>query len=207
MASRPVGGRPARCPAFRVRAEPASRGGAESVGWPDHAFFAAPPTFPNELPEPRLFGLRALRGIPDPSARCPRLSRGEGARLTSGPEEVIKRTWKEPERTRTRRRFRHEERTGGAAVPDRNARREAGAASGERGRRGDRSLAWRWPGPGTGARGGRSGGYRFCGGAVRPPAWAGPLVRRRRRSLSSSLPPGVRRSRPGSAPPGDGPHG
>ena len=132
---------------------------------------------------------------------------GESIRLTSGARRAIKKTYKEPRGPHERPRFRHEERTGGAAHPDRGARREEGAASGERGRRGDRRLARRRPDPGAGACGDRAGGHRFRGGTVLPPARADPVVRRRRRSLSSPSSPGVRRSRPGPVPRGDGPHG
>ena len=144
-----------------------------------------------------------LTSVPPVSFRLPERS----VRLTSGARRAIKKTYEEPKGPHERLRFRHEERTEGAADPDRGARREAGAAPDERGRRGDRRLARRRPDPGAGACGDRAGGRRFRGGTVLPSARAGPVVRRRRRSLSSHSSPGVRRSRPGPAPPGDGPHG
>ena len=147
---------------------------------------------------------------PDPLTSVPPVSLpapGESIRLTSGARRIIKKTYEEPRGPYKRPRYRHEERTGGAAHPDRGARGQEGAASGERGRRGDRRLARRRPRPGAGACGDRAGGHRFRGGTVRAPPRAGPVVRRRRRSLSSPSSPGVRCSRPGPAPPGDGPHG
>ena len=157
--------------------------------------------------DPALPGGWCLLSRFPPSMGVPRVSLllgGKNIRLTSGARSLIKKTYKEPRGPRERSRFRHEERTGGAAHPDRGARREAGAAPGERGRRGDRRLARRRPGPGTGACGGRPGGHRVRGGAVRPVARPGPVVRGRRRTLLFPASPGVRRPRPGPAPPGNG---
>ena len=156
--------------------------------------------------EPKIGGIIP----PDPLVSVPPVSflrEEQSIRLTSGARRAIKKTYEEPRGPHEQPRFRHEERTGGAAHPDRGARRQEGAASGECGRRGDRRLARRRPDPGAGACGDRAGGRRFRGGALRAPARAGPVVRRRRRSLSSPSSPGVRRSRPGPAPLGDGPHG
>ena len=174
----------------------------------DHFYDLLDGAFPSRgLPgsesEPRLLPAGHVASFPVP----PVPSEGRARRLTSGSRSVIKKTKKEPRRTRDRLRFRHEEHTRGAADPDRGARRAAGAAPGERGRRGDRRLARRRPGPGTGACGGRPGGHRVRGGAVCPVARSGPVVRGRRRTLLSPSSPGVRRARPGPAPPGDGPGG
>ena len=145
---------------------------------------------------------------PEPSAwPSASLPGREGVRLTSGPKTAIKRTLKEPTRTKDPSRFRHGAGAGGAAGPDRGARREAETGPGERGRRGDRPLARRRARSGTGARGGRSRGYRLRGDGGRAPARAGAVVRGRRRPVPTPSSSGVRRSRPRPAPSRDGPGG
>ena len=209
MAGRAPGG-DARAPAaFRSRAKPASRRCAGARRAPDGGLLLPAPRTRWTERSPR--GFSRERGAPGLSR--PGVSRvslpvqGESIRLTSGARSVIKKTYEEPKRTWDRSRFRREKRTGRAAGPDRGPRREAGTAPGERGRRGDRRLARRRSHPGTGACGGRPGGHRVRGGAVRPVARSGPVVRGRRRTLLFPASSGVRRPRPGPASPGDGASG